>query len=383
MEARAAARLAGAAAERAGALGPRILYKKIGSTLRGHVGAELAATLEARRRGGAERPLVLLAPAFPAAGRTTRGGVVLVNGAPLEETELWRDAGRAGPAHLSSLLAGAGLRAVLVGLEKIRGGGLARALERAAEKGMDVAACDAETEGDLGAIAAAGARLGSRVVWAGSGGLARHLPAALGLQGTHRAARLEVGHDPRPVLALVGSRSEVSRAQARALASAAGVVALALDPEALLAGEGDPRFGPPRRSRRRSPPGAICCSRSRTVRFRRSAGPPSRRPWRGSSRRTSGDAQARWRRAETSRARSPAPPVRGVPTFCQPTDLCRRLKISRATSYRLESDGFLPRPVRIGPSTIRWSVAELEKFERRLLEDRAATGSNGPLNLTN
>ncbi len=61
------------------------------------------------------------------------------------------------------------------------------------------------------------------------------------------------------------------------------------------------------------------------------------------------------------------------------SDLCRRLKISRATSYRLESDGFLPRPVRIGPSTIRWSVAELEKFERRLLEDRAtSSGSNGP-----
>ncbi len=52
------------------------------------------------------------------------------------------------------------------------------------------------------------------------------------------------------------------------------------------------------------------------------------------------------------------------------SDLCRRLKISRATSYRLESDGFLPRPVRIGPSTVRWSVAELELFERRLLEDR-------------
>src|SRR5512138_664512 len=45
MEAGAAARLAGAAAERASALGPRILYKKIDSTLRGHVGAELAATL--------------------------------------------------------------------------------------------------------------------------------------------------------------------------------------------------------------------------------------------------------------------------------------------------------------------------------------------------
>ncbi|HET7826367.1 MAG TPA: four-carbon acid sugar kinase family protein [Anaeromyxobacter sp.] len=243
MAAGAAARLAGAVAERASALGPRILYKKIDSTLRGHVGAELAATLEALRRGGAERPLVILAPAFPAAGRTTRGGGVLVNGAPLEETELWRDARRVGPADLSSVLASGGLRAVLVGLDEIRGGeALARALDRVTGQGMDVAVCDAETERDLGAIAAAGARLESRVVWAGSGGLARHLPAALGLRVPHRAARRELAHDPRPVLALVGSRSGVSRDQARALASAAGVVALALDPEALLAGEGDPRW---------------------------------------------------------------------------------------------------------------------------------------------
>lgn len=52
------------------------------------------------------------------------------------------------------------------------------------------------------------------------------------------------------------------------------------------------------------------------------------------------------------------------------SDLCRRLKISRATSYRLESEGYLPRPVRIGPGTVRWSITELESFERRLLDDR-------------
>ncbi len=52
------------------------------------------------------------------------------------------------------------------------------------------------------------------------------------------------------------------------------------------------------------------------------------------------------------------------------SDLCRRLGISRATSYRLEAAGFLPRPVRIGPRTTRWLISELEAFERRLVEDR-------------
>jgi predicted DNA-binding transcriptional regulator AlpA len=66
-------------------------------------------------------------------------------------------------------------------------------------------------------------------------------------------------------------------------------------------------------------------------------------------------------------------------------DLCRRLKISRATSYRLESEGYLPKPVRIGPGTIRWSVTEIESFERRLLNDRGAisVAEGSALGLTN
>ena len=52
------------------------------------------------------------------------------------------------------------------------------------------------------------------------------------------------------------------------------------------------------------------------------------------------------------------------------SDLCQRLGISRATSYRLEAAGYLPRPVRIGPRTTRWSVVEIEAFEQRLFDDR-------------
>lgn len=61
-----------------------------------------------------------------------------------------------------------------------------------------------------------------------------------------------------------------------------------------------------------------------------------------------------------------------APGYISRAELCRLLGISRATSYRLERDGFLPRPVRIGPRTTRWPVSELEVFERRLAEDRGA-----------
>src|SRR5918999_3031963 len=63
-----------------------ILYKKLDSTLRGPIAAELGAALGA---SGRERAVV--APAFPAAGRTTANGVQLVRGVPVHETEVRDD----------------------------------------------------------------------------------------------------------------------------------------------------------------------------------------------------------------------------------------------------------------------------------------------------
>src|ERR671917_2986540 len=56
----------------------RIVYKKIDSTLRGPIGAELAAALAATRRSKA-----LIAPAFPSTGRETKGGTQFVHGVPV------------------------------------------------------------------------------------------------------------------------------------------------------------------------------------------------------------------------------------------------------------------------------------------------------------
>src|SRR3712207_198394 len=64
----------------------RIVYKKLDSTLRGPVAAELAAALESTGRDHA-----VVAPAFPSAGRTTVEGVQLVRGVPVHETEARND----------------------------------------------------------------------------------------------------------------------------------------------------------------------------------------------------------------------------------------------------------------------------------------------------
>ena len=74
-----------------------LLYKKIDSTLRGNFAVEIAAArrayndLRLREKEGAPAakavsPLTIVAPAFPAAGRTMRGGRMFVQGRPLEES---------------------------------------------------------------------------------------------------------------------------------------------------------------------------------------------------------------------------------------------------------------------------------------------------------
>lgn len=218
--------------------GARVIYKKLDSTLRGNVGVELAATLRAAADAGAGRALAILAPAFPATGRTTREGRVLVNGVPLDRTEVWRDSGMSGSAEPAAMLAAAGLRAANVPLAEVRAGidALVRTLERIGGH-ADAVVCDALEEEDLRSIASAGARLARSVVWAGSGGLARHLPAALGLRRDPARATPR----PRPargsVLVLVGSRSSIAREQARRLEAEPGVVRVELDPQSLLRGE--------------------------------------------------------------------------------------------------------------------------------------------------
>ncbi|MDI3530604.1 MAG: D-threonate/D-erythronate kinase [Candidatus Atribacteria bacterium] len=64
-------------------LGNVKIYKKIDSTLRGNVGAEIDAILDVFRF-----PLALVAPAFPDMGRITVGGRQLVEGVPIDETEI-------------------------------------------------------------------------------------------------------------------------------------------------------------------------------------------------------------------------------------------------------------------------------------------------------
>lgn len=68
------------------AVGARLVYKKTDSTLRGNIGAELAALA-----AGFPGSRVAYVPAYPLMGRTVRNGILLVHGVPVHETEFARD----------------------------------------------------------------------------------------------------------------------------------------------------------------------------------------------------------------------------------------------------------------------------------------------------
>ena len=218
-----------------------LVYKKIDSTLRGNVAVEVKAVLEARRAivGGDKRIVAVMAPAFPAAGRTTVNGRVLVNGVPLRETDLWRHERKSPPSSLEEMMSEPGLRTALVGIASVRGESLKAVMNESARE-ADVLICDAETESDLRAIADASMALGSGTIWVGSAGLAYHLPRAAHLQHESIPNPDRVSADP--ILFVVGSGSSISRRQAHYLESWPDIVSVRIPHGELRAGEELPEW---------------------------------------------------------------------------------------------------------------------------------------------
>jgi uncharacterized protein YgbK (DUF1537 family) len=182
------------------------IYKKMDSALRGHPRDELLAAMEAI---GATRALV--APAFPAEGRTTVGGRQHIDGVPLELSQM------RGPDTTSNLVAlfetddGPPVR--LLDLATLRG--KPEALRRLLYDSHGIVVADAETDDDL--MRLAGAADGVQLpLFCGTAGLARQLARSLPLtQNAHphpKAVRRS-----GPVLIVAGSRHEATARQIEVL----------------------------------------------------------------------------------------------------------------------------------------------------------------------
>jgi len=203
-----------------------VVYKKVDSTLRGPIAAELSAAL-----GATGRKAAVVCLAFPAAGRTVEDGVLLVNGVPVHRTPLADDpVTPVREGHLPTLLADAfGTTVVSLSADDLgRAGRVREALE-----GSACLVADATSEADLEALVGA---VGdpSEVLWVGSAGLAGALASAR--PGPRRVGPTEEPAPHRGVFVVVGSLNEVSRGQLRVLLDEPDLVSVPLDVAALLRG---------------------------------------------------------------------------------------------------------------------------------------------------
>lgn len=222
------------AADRLAGTRPALVYKKIDSTLRGNLGAETDAALDAFCL-----PVALVAPAFPRIGRTTQEGIQFLHGTPVHETEIGRDP--KAPVRTSAildLLSGQShRRAGRLTLADLRSGAGAQRIAALMDEGVSLVVCDAVSEEDLHQVAAAGRMLGQPVLWVGSAGLADVLPDALGLTPSRALAAEDDGTVDGPVLVAVGSVSDTSRGQLADVLSRSDVTGVEVDTLTLVAGD--------------------------------------------------------------------------------------------------------------------------------------------------
>lgn len=194
-----------AVAKQAQQAGFRYFYKKLDSTLRGNIGAELQAILDLGLHDFA-----FVMPALPMNGRTTIGGHHLLHGIPVSATELAKDpkcpvAETVLPELLrqqTSVLVGhIGFTELLQGEAAIVG-----TLRKLIAAGCKIISCDGWLDEHFMLAARAVSTVSATVLWSGSAGLAGFLPELFGWN--NRAA------NPKPpVVAIAGSVSAVTRVQ--------------------------------------------------------------------------------------------------------------------------------------------------------------------------
>jgi uncharacterized protein YgbK (DUF1537 family) len=192
-------------------------FKKIDSTLRGRIGAEVDALMRATAATTA-----IVCPAFPAQGRIVLDRVLLVGGVPVADTPIGRDAGFAGgSSSVVDVLRRQLDRALAwIPIDQLRAGPEALAARVRRLAGTAIVA-DAETDGDLDALVEAALGVTPAPLLVGAAGLARALASRLGLL----AERAELPAGGR-WLVVAGSRHPATRRQLRE-ARAAGLTVLA------------------------------------------------------------------------------------------------------------------------------------------------------------
>ena len=201
----------------------QIVYKKIDSTFRGNVGAEIEAAMKASKKN-----LAILAPALPAAGRTCKEGLVYVHGVELVKTEFASDVKAAiSSSSAKELIARTSfIKTQNLSLKELRQGALPK-IAKAIKDEKLLLIVDGENDSDLALVADF---IKDEVQRVGKG----KLPLLCGSAGFANALDASLYLKARSSLCVVGSLSAISRAQVLKAAQREGVELISSSAKELL-----------------------------------------------------------------------------------------------------------------------------------------------------
>lgn len=209
--------------------GAEQIYKKVDSTLRGNLGAEILAADDVFCP-----QLVVIAPAFPSNRRTTVGGYHFLDGVPIELTEIAHAPKT--PVNESQIIKllkeQADKKMAEISLSCIRQGkeAIERALKEQVDAGVRWVIFDAADERHFDPIIEAAAVFG-KVLWVGSAGLADHLPA---FWHWKEGPGITVESLEGPVCIIAGSVSHTTQQQIQTVLEKTAAVLVKMDTVELL-----------------------------------------------------------------------------------------------------------------------------------------------------
>lgn len=214
--------------------GYKNIYKSMDSTLRGNLGIEIDAVMEVY-----DFDFAVVAPAFPHYGRTTVNGKHFLKEVPITQTEFANDPKNpVSEDDLVKLFSSQSKHRVgLVGLDTLRSGATAVSDQISSLRSEDVrlVVFDAKMEEDLDRIVETVSKIGCKVLWVGSTGLARCVPKSLNIP-TSTALKKRILYSRNRSMLVSGSTSEITKIQIDSVRMQPRIFTLEMNPIEIICG---------------------------------------------------------------------------------------------------------------------------------------------------
>ena len=203
----------------------KFIYKKLDSTFRGNIGAEISGLMDAL-----EIPHAIIVPALPSNERITKDGYVYVKDQLLAETEIADDPKTpVKESYIPGIISSQTDKKIAVINHQDVASGSQNILETVRQKlnnGIQMIVIDAQLDEDLDLIASVITGLEKKVLLVGSSGLAAYLPKYF-----------KLNKEKKSNIVIAGSVSEVTRKQIEYVKEKSAVTIIDVDIELLFAGE--------------------------------------------------------------------------------------------------------------------------------------------------